>query len=73
LDKIHSYKRNWIKHENRMPHNRLPRILKNYTPKGRRIQGRPMKRLLDKCNWNRSTSGPTPWQLHHDDDDFYVH
>jgi hypothetical protein len=41
LDKIQEYKRNWIHHVNRMPHNRLPRILKNYTPKGRRTLGRP--------------------------------
>jgi hypothetical protein len=48
LDKIHSYKRNEIQHINRMPRNRLPGILKNYTPKGRRSRGRPMERLLDK-------------------------
>jgi hypothetical protein len=48
LDKIQSYKRNWIQHANRMPCSRLPRILKNCTPKGRRTPGRPMKRLLDK-------------------------
>jgi hypothetical protein len=28
LDKIQSYKRNWIQHVNRMPCNRLPSILK---------------------------------------------
>jgi hypothetical protein len=33
LDKIQDYKRNWIQHVNRMPHNRLPRIMTNYTPK----------------------------------------
>jgi hypothetical protein len=48
LGRIQSYKRNWIQHRSRMPRNRLPRILKNYTPKGRRTRGRPMKRLLDK-------------------------
>jgi hypothetical protein len=35
LDKIQDYKRNWIQHVNRMPHNRLPRVIKNYTPKVR--------------------------------------
>jgi hypothetical protein len=35
LDKIQRYKRSWIQHVNRMPRNGLPRILKNYTPKGR--------------------------------------
>jgi hypothetical protein len=68
LDKIQSYKRNWIQHVNRMPCNRLPTILKNYTTKYRRNQGRPVKRLLNKCDQNGLTSGPTPWQLHDDGD-----
>jgi hypothetical protein len=29
---------------------RLPRILKNYRPTGRRNQGRPLKRLTVVCN-----------------------
>jgi ABC-type ATPase involved in cell division len=47
LDKIQNYKRNWIQDVNRMPHNRLHRLIQNYTLKGRRNQGRPLKRLLD--------------------------
>jgi hypothetical protein len=47
LDKLLDYKRNWIQHVNRMPHNRLPRIMKHYFPTGRRNHGRPLKRLLD--------------------------
>jgi hypothetical protein len=47
LDKIQGYKRNWIQHVNRIPRNILHRLIKNYTPKGRRNQGRPLKRLLD--------------------------
>jgi hypothetical protein len=47
LDKLLEYKRNWIQHVNRMPHNRLPRVMKHYSPTGRRNHGRPMKRLLD--------------------------
>jgi hypothetical protein len=47
LDKIHDYKKKWIQHINRMPRNRLSRLIKNYTPKSRRNQGRPLKRLLD--------------------------
>jgi hypothetical protein len=39
LDKIQDYKRNWIQHVNRMPCNRLPKLLKSYTPKSRRNQG----------------------------------
>jgi hypothetical protein len=50
-----------------MPHNRLPRVMKHYSP--RRNHGRPLKRLLDAWDRNRSTSGPTPWQIYDDDDD----
>jgi hypothetical protein len=46
LDKLLEYKRNWI-HVNRMPRNRLPRIMKHYSPTGRRNHGRPLKRLLE--------------------------
>jgi hypothetical protein len=31
---------------NRMLRNRLPKLVQNYTPRGRRNQGRPLKRLL---------------------------
>jgi hypothetical protein len=31
---------------NRLPRNRLPRVIRNCTPKGRKTQGRPLKRLL---------------------------
>jgi hypothetical protein len=31
LDIIWDYRRNWIQHVNRMPHNRLPRIIKRTT------------------------------------------
>ena len=47
LYKLLEYKRNWIQHVNRMPHNRLPRAMKRYSPTGRRNHGRPLKRLLD--------------------------
>jgi hypothetical protein len=60
LDKIQNYKKTWIKRVNRMPRNRLPRLIKKYTPKGRRNQGRPLKRLLDPRDRNGSTSGPIP-------------
>jgi hypothetical protein len=42
LDKLLDYKRNWIQHVNR-----LPRVMKHYSPIGRRNHGRPLKRLLD--------------------------
>jgi len=59
LDKLLEYKRTWIQHVNRMPRNRLRRVMKYYSPTGRRNHGRPLKRLLDKRDRNGSTSGPT--------------
>jgi hypothetical protein len=47
LDKLLEYKRNWIQHVNRMPRNILPRVMKHYSPTGRRNHGRLLKRLLD--------------------------
>ena len=47
LDKLQEYKRNWIHNVSRMPRNRLPRVMKQYSPTGRRNHGRTLKRLLD--------------------------
>jgi hypothetical protein len=47
LDKLLEYKSRWIQHVNRMPRNRLPRVMKYYCPTGRRNRDRPLKRLLD--------------------------
>ena len=47
LDKLLEYKRNWIQRVNRMPRNRLPRVMKHYSPTGRKNHGRPLKRFLD--------------------------
>jgi hypothetical protein len=47
LDKLLEYKRNWIQHVNRMPRNRLSRIMKHYSPTCRSDHGRSLKRLLD--------------------------
>ena len=49
---------NWIQHVNRMPRNRLPRVMKHYSPAGRRNHGRPFKRLLD--TWDRNGSNKWP-------------
>jgi len=46
LDKLLEYKRSWILHVNRMPRNRLPRVMKYYSPTGRRNHGRPLKGLV---------------------------
>ena len=72
LDKLLEYKRNCIQHVNRMPRNRLPRVMKHYSPTGRRNHGRSLKRLLDRWDRNGSTSGPTPWQVYDDDVGKYV-
>jgi hypothetical protein len=47
LDKITSYKSDWILNVNRIPSSRLQNLLKKYAPRGIRNQGRPLKRLLD--------------------------
>ena len=67
LDKLLEYKRRWIQHVNRMPRNTLPRVMKYYSPTGRRNHGKPLKRLLDTWDRNGSTSGPTPWKIYDDD------
>jgi len=36
LDKLLEYKRNWMQHVNRMPRNRLPRVMKHSSPTVRR-------------------------------------
>jgi hypothetical protein len=47
LNKLLEYNRDWIQHVNRIPRNRLPRVMKHCSPTGRRNHGRPLKRLLD--------------------------
>jgi hypothetical protein len=47
LDKLLEYKRNWIQRVNRMHSNRIPGVMKHYSPNGGRNHGRPLKRLLD--------------------------
>ena len=69
LDKLLEGKRNWIRYVNRMPRNRLPRVITHYSPTGRRNHGRPLKRILDTWDRNASTSGPTPWEIYDDDDE----
>jgi hypothetical protein len=41
LDKLLECKRNWIQHVKRMPRNILPRVMKQYSPTGRRNHGGP--------------------------------
>ena len=55
LDKLLEYKRNWIQHVNRMPRNRLPRVMKHCFPTGRMNYDRPLKSL-----WICETSSKWP-------------
>jgi len=68
LDKLLERKRSWVQHVNRMPRNRLPRVMKYYSPTGRRNHGRTLTILLDTWDRNGSTSGPTPWKICDDND-----
>jgi hypothetical protein len=47
LEKLLEYKRKWIQHANRMPRNRLPRVMKHYSPTDRRNDSRLLKRHVD--------------------------
>jgi hypothetical protein len=46
-DKISNYKTDWRDHVNRMSRARLPTLIAQYIPKGRRDRGRPVKKLTD--------------------------
>jgi hypothetical protein len=48
LEKIASYKSDWIQNINRMPRSKLSNLLTEYAPRGIRNQGRPLKRLLEE-------------------------
>jgi hypothetical protein len=65
LEKFLEYKRNWIQYVNRMPRNILRRVMKRYSPTGRRNHGRPLKRLLGTWDRKGSRSGPTLWQIYY--------
>jgi len=52
-----------------LPRNKLPRVMKHYSPTGRRNHCRHLMTLLDTWDRNESTCGPTPWQIYDDDDD----
>jgi hypothetical protein len=47
LQKLLGYKRNWKQRVNRMNRNRLARIMKHYSPTGKRNHSKPLKRLLN--------------------------
>ena len=43
-EKIKEYTSKWIQHINRMDESRIPKIAKDYNPRGRRKVGRPKER-----------------------------
>jgi hypothetical protein len=45
-EKLRRYKSNWLQHVTRMNNNRIPKIMLNYRPNGRKRLGGPLKRLL---------------------------
>jgi hypothetical protein len=47
LDKLLEYQRNWLHKVDRIPRNRLHRVMKHYWPTGRRNHGIPLKRVPD--------------------------
>jgi hypothetical protein len=53
LDKITSYRSDWIQHVNRLPRSRLPNSLTELAPRGIRNQGTQLKRLLEERDRNR--------------------
>jgi len=68
VDKLLEYKRSWIQHVNRMPQNRLPRVMKHYSPTDRRNHVRPLRDF-----WIRETgTGQQVAQLH-DRHYYYYH
>lgn len=48
IDKIAEYRRKWYDHVCRMSSERAPFKILNYTPRGRRDQGRPLKRWIQQ-------------------------
>jgi hypothetical protein len=47
-EQLGRYESNWLQHVTRMNNSRMPKIMLNYRPNGRRRLGRPLKRLLDE-------------------------
>jgi hypothetical protein len=51
--KMTNYKTDWRDHANRMARSRLPKLITQSIPKGRRDRGRPIKKLTDGF-WGRN-------------------
>jgi hypothetical protein len=46
--RIENYQIKWLQHLERMEQNRIPKLLLNYKPRGRRDQGRPCGRWREQ-------------------------
>jgi hypothetical protein len=46
--RIKDYQIKWLQHLERMEQNRIPKLLLNYKPRGRRDQGRPSRRWREQ-------------------------
>jgi hypothetical protein len=46
--KLRKNKSHWLRHVTMWNNNRMPKIMLNYRPDGRRRLGRPLSRLLDE-------------------------
>jgi hypothetical protein len=46
--RIKYYQMKWLKNLERMEQNRIPKLLLNYKPRGRRDQGRPCRRWREQ-------------------------
>ena len=47
-EKLRTYKSKWLRHVTRMYNTRMPKIMQNYRPNGRRRLGRHLKGLLEE-------------------------
>jgi hypothetical protein len=50
--RIKDYQIKWLQHLERMEQNRIPKLLLNYKPRGRRDQGRPCRRWREQFGFN---------------------
>jgi hypothetical protein len=64
-EKLRRYKPNWLQHVTRTNNNRVPQIMLNYTPNGRKRLGIPLKALSNEAK----TGLLRPNWLTDDDDD----
>jgi hypothetical protein len=55
------YKSNWLRHVTGINKKRMPKIMLNYRPNGRRRLGRPLRRLLDEAE--TGLSRPNSWRM----------